>query len=174
MGLPQPPGTAGKRPRTRNHDRMVIRVGSGLLVRDGCVLLVASRYANLAQPAWGLPGGRQRAEELLPETVVREVAEETGLAARAGELLYVAESYVRGRHVTCVTFAIEAAGQPRVPTRDGEHIAGVAFVPIEALGERIAAAVVREPLQAWLRGELTSRYAGFRRADVWFDLPDDV
>ena len=72
-------------------------LATGLAIRDDGaqtrLLLVASRYANHAQPLWNLPGGRQHPGELLRETVERECYEETGLRVRVGELAYVSESY---------------------------------------------------------------------------------
>src|SRR6202042_3675063 len=69
----------------------VIHLATGLIVHDGRLLMVASRYANHTDPLWNLPGGRQLPGELLAETVVREVFEETGLRAEAGEVAYVSE-----------------------------------------------------------------------------------
>ena len=43
--------------------------------------MVASRYPNHREPLWNLPGGASVPGELLSETVVREVFEETGLRA---------------------------------------------------------------------------------------------
>jgi ADP-ribose pyrophosphatase YjhB (NUDIX family) len=159
-----------------------IHLATGL-ARDaeGRVLLVASRYANHAEPLWTLPGGRQEPGELLDRTVVREVFEETGLRARVAGLAYMSESYDRSGdahdHVLNATFLIEvsadgsdAAPAPQLPA---DHVAAIAWVPVAAIAERIVVGVVREPLLAYLRGDLPRRYAGFEEAGVTIRWPSD-
>jgi ADP-ribose pyrophosphatase YjhB (NUDIX family) len=90
----------------------VIALATGLLLRKGRVLLVASSYPNHPQPLWNLPGGRQQPGELLLETVVREVFEETGLRVRVKELAYISESYDGAEHFINVTFRVVIAGSP--------------------------------------------------------------
>ena len=84
----------------------MIHLATGLIVRDGRLLMVASRYPNHPQPLWNLPGGRQLPGELLAETAEREILEETGLHARAGEVAYVSESYDGDEHYLNVTFLV--------------------------------------------------------------------
>ena len=140
-----------------------IHLCTALIERGDAVLLVANRYPNHALPLWNLPGGRQEPGELMHETVERELLEETGLRARVGELLYVSESYDHQTHFTNVTFRAEAEGEPQLPDGD-DHVVDVAWVPRGALRERIAVAVVREPLLAAL--ERGRRYAGYHDAGV--------
>jgi ADP-ribose pyrophosphatase YjhB (NUDIX family) len=90
----------------------VIALATGLLLRKGRVLLVASSYPNHPQPLWNLPGGRQQPGELLLETLVREVFEETGLRVRVKELAYISESYDGAEHFINVTFRVVIAGSP--------------------------------------------------------------
>lgn len=171
-----------------------IHIATGLALRsDGCLLLVASRYANHPEPLWNLPGGRQQPGELLPETVAREVLEETGLTCAVGKLAYASESYDGDVHVLNATFLIavedadtlsparsavlsepEASRRVRV-TGDGQgdHVVDVAWVPVAEVAERIAVAVVREPLLAYLRGELPEGYAGFHEAGITIQWPSD-
>lgn len=149
-----------------------VHLATGLAVRDGMVLLVASRYPNLPHPLWNMPGGRQRHRELLRDTVVREVLEETSLRATIKHLAYVSESYDGDVHFTNTTFEIDVEGTLRVPQDD--HIADAAWIPIDACSERIAVAVVRDPLVAYLAGRLPMRYAGFRDAGITIAFPDDV
>ncbi|MBV9232605.1 MAG: NUDIX domain-containing protein, partial [Candidatus Eremiobacteraeota bacterium] len=85
-------------------------MATGLAVRDGRVLLVASRYPNHAVPLWNLPGGRQQPRELLRETVVREFLEETGCRAVVHELAYVSESYDGDLHFLNATFLVDVRG----------------------------------------------------------------
>jgi 8-oxo-dGTP diphosphatase len=143
---------------------MSIRIATGIARRDDCVLLVASKYASHDRPLWTLPGGRQEPNELASETVAREVAEETGLIATVDDLAYASESYDGATHVSNLIFAISVEGEPRVPAGN-DHVVDAVWVAIAQLPERMAVAVVREPLLAYLRGS-RRRYYGFHEAGV--------
>jgi ADP-ribose pyrophosphatase YjhB (NUDIX family) len=165
----------------------VIHLATGFLVRDERLLMVASRYANHPEPLWNLPGGRQQPGELLAETVVREVFEETRLHVEADDVAYVSESYDGATHYLNVTFNVTlgpsttAPGAVVYPERsrraqddnsaEHDHVVGVEWVPISEVGERIAVAVVREPLLAYLHGDLPRRYAGFHHAGITIEWP---
>jgi len=156
---------------------VTVHLGTGLALVDGRVLLVASRYPNHADPLWNLPGGRQQAGELLTETVAREVQEETGLRVRVGSLAYLGESYDGERHYVSACFLVEViAGSSfdkAQPFDNVDHVVAREWVPIEELAARIVVGVVREPLLAYLRGELTQRYAGFHEAGITIEWPPD-
>lgn len=158
-----------------------IVLATGLVVRD-CLegrrlLLVASRYANQAVPLWNLPGGRQRPGELLRDTVERECAEETGVRVRAGGLAYVSESYDgNGVHVINATFHAQPPDDACaivLPHERGvsDHVVAAEWVPFGDVAARIAVAVVREPLQAFLDGRLPARYEGFPKAGITIEWP---
>jgi 8-oxo-dGTP diphosphatase len=147
-----------------------VHLATGLAERGGHVLLVASRYENHALPLWNLPGGRQRAGELLSETAIREIHEETGLRARIVELAYVSESYDGDTHYISAAFRVEVAGKLAIPS-DGDHVTEAAWVPIGELATRIAVGVVREPLVAYLRGVMPQRYVGYEDAGVTIRWP---
>lgn len=156
----------------------MIHLATGIALRQGSLLMVASRYPNHAQPLWNLPGGRQLPGELLEETVVREVFEETGLHVDAGEVAYVSESYDGDRHILNVTFSVilrqghaNARLCPGSDTPADDHVAAVEWVPVQEVGQRMVVAVAREPLLAFLRGSLERRYAGFHQANVTIEWP---
>ncbi len=153
----------------------MIHLATGIAVCEGRLLMVASRYPNHPNALWNLPGGRQSAGELLVETVVREVFEETGLHADAQKVAYISESYDGAQHFLNVTFtlALQSDDSDCSAAAPSDHVVEVAWVPLCDVGERIAVAVVREPLLAYLGGSLGRRYAGFHEAGVTIEWPDD-
>jgi 8-oxo-dGTP pyrophosphatase MutT (NUDIX family) len=154
----------------------VIHLATGIAVRDGRVLLAASRYPNQPEPLWNLPGGRQQPGELLAETVVREFFEETGFRVRVAKLAYVSESYAGKEHILNATFEVFTdtdAAPGDMFDNAGDHVVEVAWVPLDEVARRIVVQVVREPLLAYLHGTLSQRYAGFHDAGITIEWPAD-
>lgn len=153
-----------------------VHLATAVCVRERRVLLVASHYPNHPQPLWNLPGGREQEGELLAETAVRECFEETGYRARVGELAYVSESYDRsdGVHFVNAAFVVELLDaepmtKPASPSDD--HVVAVEWVAFGDVASRVVVPVVRDPLLAYLRGEMPQRYAGFADAGITIRWP---
>ena len=154
--------------------RVMVRIHlcTGLLERDGRVLVVGNEYPNQPERLWNLPGGRQEWNETAPMTVARELREETGLAVRVGELAYVAESFDHAAqtHVTAFCFAIEADGEPAAPT-DDSHVRACRFATFAELPSLLTVRVVREPLLGYLDGR-RRRYFGYLDAGITIAFAD--
>jgi ADP-ribose pyrophosphatase YjhB (NUDIX family) len=123
--------------------------------------------------------------ELLEETVVREVFEETALRVEAAALAYVSESYDGDTHFLNVTFRVAVVGDgssfdklrmtipQRTVTPARDHVVAVEWVPVEEVAARVVVGVVREPLVAYLQGSLPQQYAGFHEAGITIEWPPD-
>lgn len=73
-------------------ERAVRNAAKALIIKDNKMLAI--KISDGKEEWYIMPGGGQDAEELLPETVCREVAEELGLQVEVKELAFVIE----GRH----------------------------------------------------------------------------
>jgi len=145
---------------------------TGLLERDGRVLVVANQYPNQPELLWNLPGGRQEWNETAPMTVARELREETGLEVRVGPLAYVAESFDHAAqtHVTAMCFTIAAEGEPVAPPDDA-HVRAVRFAAYAELSDLLRVRVIREPLLGYLDGR-RQQYFGFLDAGITIAFAD--
>jgi ADP-ribose pyrophosphatase YjhB (NUDIX family) len=155
-----------------------VHLATGILVREGMLLMVASHYPNQLLPIWNLPGGRQLPGELLEETVAREFFEETGRRVEVGALAYVSESYDADAHFINVVFQVEPAlsvveGGVLHDDTEADHIVAVEWVAVDQVRDRVSVAVVRDPLVAYLDRTLPRRYAAAHDAGITIEWPPD-
>ena len=91
-------------------ERMVRNAAKALIIKDGKMLAIKLKDE---QDEWYImPGGGQDVEEILPEAVCREVAEELGLQVEVKDLVFVIEG-VHGEsfHRVDLVFLCEYRGK---------------------------------------------------------------
>lgn len=127
----------------------VVAVG-GVVVRDGCVLLVERGQAP-ARGRWTLPGGVLELGEALREGVQRELREECGIEVEVGELLGAFDRVLRddaGRvvyHYVILDYAARwLAGEPRA----GSDAARLRWVPLDEVEDPVLADLARRAARA--------------------------
>jgi 8-oxo-dGTP diphosphatase len=89
-----------------------VRAGGGLVIRDGCVLLVhRPQYDD-----WTFPKGKLEAGESWEDAAVREVEEETGLRIELGEEVgstFYDDKYGRSKEARYFLMTTEADAAPQ-------------------------------------------------------------
>lgn len=109
-----------------------VAVGA-VAVADGALLLIQRATAPGAG-LWSLPGGRVEQGEALRDAVVREVAEETGLAVSCHQLVGWVERMSDTHHFIIFDFAVTVhADSP--PARAGDDAAAVRWCPLDQVTE---------------------------------------
>jgi 8-oxo-dGTP pyrophosphatase MutT (NUDIX family) len=100
--------------------RLAVR---GMIVRDGRLLLV-NAYPGGVSDLWCAPGGGVEPHASLPDNLIREVREETGLTVEVGALALVNEFHdpAHGFHQVEMIFRCRAAGDMPAVWRDPEGI----------------------------------------------------
>jgi ADP-ribose pyrophosphatase YjhB (NUDIX family) len=107
----------------------VVVAASGIVVRDGALLLV-QRGAAPGLGKWAVPGGRVEFGETVRETVAREVREETGVTVTVGDFAgWVERIGDEGNHFVILDFFArpDPPDQMLVP---GDDAADAAWVPL--------------------------------------------
>lgn len=101
-------------------ERYIRNSAKALIIKDGKMLAIKS---SDGQEEWYLlPGGGQEVEELLPDAVCREVAEEMGIRVAAKELVFVIEG-VHGEpfHRVDLVFLCEYIGEIENATLQSDY-----------------------------------------------------
>lgn len=106
---PPPRPEARIRVAAPNHEHRIVSIGA-IAVRDGRVLLV-HRAHEPQRGRWTIPGGKVEPGEAIADAVIREMAEETGLAVTPGEPVEVLEfPDGRGNVYEVHQFRVEVTG----------------------------------------------------------------
>ena len=133
-------------------DRPLVGVG-GVIIADGRTLLIRRGSAPL-EGQWSIPGGMLELGESIAEGVGRELAEETSLAVRVGDLIEVFERIVPGEggrtryHFVILDYLCEmVSGEARA----GSDVTDVAWAREEELEKysltAIATRVIRRAFE---------------------------
>ena len=111
-------------------------VAVGAVARRDAALLLVRRGHGPAAGTWSVPGGRVELGETLHEAVVREVAEETGLAVVVDRFLGWVERIAERQqeHFVILDFAVTVLDADAEPSA-GDDAAEVAWVPVDELGD---------------------------------------
>ncbi|WP_266364017.1 NUDIX domain-containing protein [Tellurirhabdus rosea] len=103
-------------------NRLRLRV-CGICQLDGKLLMVRHRGINATDTFWCPPGGGPQFGETAPQALVREFAEETGLAVEIGDLLFVNEFMAPPLHAMELFFRVNVVGGKLLQGGDPEMAA---------------------------------------------------
>jgi 8-oxo-dGTP pyrophosphatase MutT (NUDIX family) len=120
------------------------------------------RYRYGATDVYMLPGGNPDPGENLREALQRELHEELGIEAVAGQLVLCGEVLGwRGKEDTlhCVFEVTDSTGPARL-NPDHTSAVAVAWLPVAELGTKVLYPQVGEALAEYLRGGLASVHIG--------------
>ncbi len=108
-------------------------VAVGAVCVHGGRLLLVQRGRGVGVGRWSLPGGRVRAGETLVDAVARELAEETGLTGRVGELVGVAERMGPDHHYVILDYRFHSDGAEAVAGDDAADVTWASRTDLERL-----------------------------------------
>lgn len=141
-------------------DRAIRTSGKAVVFRGNCVLAVKLHDAD--GDFYILPGGGQTPGELLPDTVRREVAEETGVSVSVEDVVFVIEgSKGEAHHRVDIVFRCEYLGEVAAQIHPDANQVGFEWLPVDDLNHRpLYPSRLRRPIMALYAGERAPIYLG--------------
>jgi 8-oxo-dGTP diphosphatase len=129
------------------------RVGAaGAVVHQGRVLMVRHTYGE-KKGRWALPGGYATHDERLDQTAVREVREETGLAAEIMDVIGLRTRYTEHGGAVFVLFRLRpVSGQPAPDGVEVDRTAWFSAAEVEAMDDAKILPVAHNAALAALHG----------------------
>jgi 8-oxo-dGTP diphosphatase len=129
------------------------RVGAaGAVVHQGRVLMVRHTYGE-KKGRWALPGGYATHDERLDQTAVREVREETGLAAEVVDVIGLRTRYTEHGGAVFVLFRLRpVSGQPAPDGVEVDRTAWFSAADVEAMDDAKILPVAHNAALAALNG----------------------
>ncbi|MDI6805788.1 MAG: NUDIX hydrolase [Candidatus Bathyarchaeia archaeon] len=113
----------------------VVGVGA-VIIKDGKILL-EKRKSEPGRGKWSIPGGLVELGESVSQTVVREVAEETGLEVCEPELIDVVDNVVKDEngevkyHFVIIDYFVKLKGGNLKASSDAEDLRWVPLNEVE-------------------------------------------
>lgn len=142
-------------------NRQIRNSAKALIIRDGKML--AMKINDKGDIFYIMPGGGQESEELLTDTVRREVAEEMGLMVEPQELVFVVEG-IQGEafHRVDLVFLCEYIGEIENAVLHGDtNQAGYEWLDIQTLmNQPLYPSKLRRQIKNLYYGEKYKVYLG--------------
>jgi len=143
-------GTQNERPlRSPRKAIPHYQVAAAVMRRKGRVLIARRPSRGLLGGMWEFPGGKQQADESLPEALMREIHEELGTAIEVGEPLGTYEHAYTHFKVTLTAFHCRLTG-PEPQALEASELAWVKPVelgeyPMGNIDRRISRDLAKQP-----------------------------
>ena len=157
-------GDTGENPefeRIRNMPRQIRTTAKAVVIRNGKLLAIK---LNDGKEEWYiLPGGGQDSEEGLPQTVEREVKEETGIEVKCKDLLFVIEGIHGERfHRIDLVFLCDYLREAQdVALHNDTNQIGFEWLDVSALNRSpLFPSKLRRPIMNFVEGKEYSKYLG--------------
>ena len=145
-------------------ERIIRTSAKALVIRDGHMLAIKLRDQD--GEFYIMPGGGQTAGEPLPSAAEREVAEETGIAVKAKDAVFIIEgAQGEAHHRVDIVFLCDYLGTVGAAAHPDSNQIGYEWLPIDTLNlTPLYPSKLRRPIMDLFSGKKASVYLGNENA----------